>query len=272
MRKGSEKKVRKELVKDLVLEKRKKMPRLGTRKLYYLLKKDFEEKKLKLGRDKLFEVLRENNLLVRKRKRYAVTTNSRHWLKKHVNLYKEIEVSRSNQVWVSDITYIRAEGGFNYLSLITDAYSRKIVGYSLSKSLDNKGPLGALRMALRQRKSQEHPLVHHSDRGIQYCSSDYTNLLTKHGVKISMGEVGNPYENAIAERANGILKEEFEIGEGFKNYQEAAKHIKESIIIYNQLRPHGSCDFMTPDEAHYVQGVLKKRWKSYPRSKTQEYL
>lgn len=241
------------------------MPRLGTRKLYYLLKKDFEEQRLKIGRDKLFELLKENNLLVRKKKRYAVTTNSKHWLKKHVNLYKDIEVMRSNEVWVSDITYIRVKGGFNYLSLITDAYSRKIVGYALSKSLDNKGSLGALRMALGQRKRQEYPLVHHSDRGIQYCSSDYTNLLRKHGVQISMGEVGNPYENAIAERVNGILKEEFEIDEGQKIYEEAAKHIKESVVIYNQLRPHGSCDFMTPEDAHHTQGVLRRRWRNYTR-------
>ena len=252
-----------DLVVSLVLGERKYQPHIGTRKLYTLLEETFFRYGLKVGRDKLFEILREHGLLVQKKKRYAVTTNSRHWMKKYANLISDITVDEPDQVWVSDITYICLKNGFCYLSLVTDLYSRKIVGWHCSGSLETEGSLKALKMALKGRKYPDKPLIHHSDRGIQYCSYEYTNLLKKHGIAISMGEVGNPYENAVAERVNGILKSEFMLSETFESLWHVQKHAAESIRIYNERRPHLSCENMTPERAYGHKGVLKKSWKNY---------
>ena len=238
--------------------------RLGSKKLYEMLSPTFKQHKIKLGRDRFFDLLADYGLLIRKRKRkYARTTDSNHPFRKYPNLIKDLSIIQPNRLWVSDITYLSLVGGrFCYLSLITDAYSRKIVGYCLYPSLKREGPILALKMALDSLdKDVIYFLIHHSDRGIQYCSKEYTDLLGNNNVKISMAEKGNPYENAVAERVNGILKSEFALGRVFKTYETAAVAVKESIRIYNQERLHGSCDNLTPDQAHTKQGKLVARWR-----------
>jgi transposase InsO family protein len=236
------------------------MPRIGTRKLYYLIKDGLNVLHIKIGRDVLFNFLRAEHLLIKPKRSYVKTTNSKHWMKKYPNLIKNIEVTKPEQLWVSDITYIQTEQGHNYLSLITDAYSKKIMGYELLDNLSAQGPLKALKSALNNRK-YTHDLIHHSDRGLQYCSTDYINILKENNVKISMTENGDPYENAIAERINGILKYEFLIIDGFKNHIEALKVIKESVGIYNDERPHLSCKMLTPNRTHLQQEIQIKKWK-----------
>ena len=248
------------IVRDMVMCIRCKMPRIGTRKLYYLIKDELNLLHIKIGRDVLFNFLRAEHLLIKPKRSYVKTTNSKHWMKKYPNLIKNIEVTKPEQLWVSDITYIQTEQGHNYLSLITDAYSKKIVGYELLDNLSADGPLKALESALRNRE-YKHDLIHHSDRGLQYCSADYINKLNQNNVKVSMTENGDPYENAIAERINGILKYEFLIIDGFKNHLEALKVIKESIGIYNNERPHLSCEMLTPNQTHLQHEIQIKKWK-----------
>ncbi len=237
-----------------------KMPRIGTRKLYYLIKNDLERLNIKIGRDVLFNFLRAEHLLIKPKRNFIKTTNSRHWMRKYPNLTKDIVVTRPEQLWVSDITYIKTDQGHGYLSLITDAYSKRIMGYELLDNLSTEGPLNALKQALKNRKySQE--IIHHSDRGLQYCSADYTQLLKSNNIKISMTENGDPYENAVAERVNGILKYEFLLTQGFKNHLQAMAVIQESIGIYNEYRPHLSCRMLTPNIAHLQEDMQLKKWK-----------
>lgn len=244
-----------------VQEIRMDMPRIGTRKLHYLLAETLVEHEIEIGRDKLFDLLSDYGMLVRHRKRRKVyTTDSNHPFRKYPNLIRELVVLEPNQLWVSDITYISLLSGFAYLSLITDAYSRKIVGYCLYPTLEKEGPLYALKMALSQWNIHT-ALMHHSDRGLQYCCAEYTGLLNAHGIAISMTEMGDPYENAIAERVNGILKHELELKRIFKSFQEAENAICRAVQIYNTQRPHSSCNYLTPMEAHQKEGVLQKRWK-----------
>ena len=242
----------------LVEEERIKQPRLGTRKLCYRLQAQL--KGHQVGRDKLFSILRVNNLLIKPRKQYRKTTDSRHWLKKHKNLVAAIELVKPEQVWVADITYIPTRQGHCYLSLVTDAYSKQIMGYHLSESLSAEGCLQALKMAIKARK-YDHELVHHSDRGLQYCSQEYQQLLSKAAIKPSMTEQYDPYQNAVAERVNGILKDEFDLERGFSKHLEAVEVIQESIAIYNQLRPHLSCRYLTPEQMHQQQKVKLIKWK-----------
>lgn len=248
------------IVRDLVMRIRCRMPRIGTRKLYHLIKDELAELNIKLGRDVLFSFLKAEHLLIKPKRSYTKTTNSKHWMKKHPNLIKNMQVTKPEQLWVSDITYIQTDSGHNYLSLITDAYSKKIMGYELLENLSTKGPLKALESALKSRK-YKHDLIHHSDRGIQYCSLEYINKLKENNVKISMTENGDPYENAIAERINGILKYEFLIIDGFKNHMEAIKVINESVNIYNNERPHLSCCMLTPNQTHLQNEMTIKKWK-----------
>lgn len=248
------------IVRDMVMRIRCKMPRIGTRKLYYLIKDELNMLNIKIGRDVLFNFLRAEYLLIKPKRSYVKTTNSKHWMKKYPNLIKNIEVTKPEQLWVSDITYIQTEQGHNYLSLVTDAYSKKIMGYELLDNLSTAGPIKALEYALKNRK-YTHDLIHHSDRGLQYCSADYINTLKENNVIISMTENGDPYENAIAERINGILKYEFLIIDGFKNHLEALKVIKESVGIYNNERPHLSCEMLTPNQTHLQQKIQIKKWK-----------
>lgn len=244
-----------------VKEFRAQMPRIGTRKLCFLLAGPLSSHKISIGRDGLFDLLSNHGLLVRRRKRRKIyTTDSNHRFKKHPNLIRELDVVAPGQLWVSDITYIRQHHGFSYLSLITDAYSRKIVGYCLYPTLQKEGPIQALRMALNSREYRSALLIHHSDRGIQYCSDTYTGLLQEEHISISMTEKGDPYENAIAERVNGILKSEFRLDRCFESYQSALAEVARIINIYNQHRPHSSCNYMTPSQAHKHQGKIPLRW------------
>jgi putative transposase len=208
---------------------------------------------------------------MRRRKRMVKTTNSHHWLKKYPNLIKELVVSAAEQLWVSDITYIRTLQGFTYLSLITDAYSKKIVGYALVETLEASGPLKALEMAIKERQRMSpFILIHHSDRGVQYCSAEYVQMLTKEKVAISMTQSGSPYENAVAERINGTIKNDFFRKRVYQNHKEASKAVSKIIQIYNQKRPHASVDYLTPDQAHLQEGNLKKRWKHYLKPQKQK--
>ena len=254
---------------DLVIQQVQKhrllQTRLGTRKLVILLQGFVKEHNIKLGRDALFDLLREHKLLVRRRKRTVQTTFSRHWYHKYPNLIKQYEPLAPNLLWVSDITYINLDESFAYLSLITDAYSRKIVGFYLAETLEAIGCLNALKMAV-EGCSDCSQLVHHSDRGIQYCSLNYVDLLQVNHIKISMTENGDPLENAIAERVNGILKEEL-LQQKYPDFKTAQMSVAKSVIIYNSLRPHSSCDMLTPQTAHLQTGVLKKHWKNYYKKK-----
>lgn len=215
-----------------------------------MIKSDLEQLEESIGRDKFFDILRNNGLLVGKKKRFARTTDSYHRFYVHKNLINLIKIDRPNQVYVSDITYIRlAKSKFAYLFLITDAYSRKIVGWNLSESLAIPGALKALNMALKQ-CSDKSRLIHHSDRGIQYCCKAYTKLLKQNRVKISMTEKNHCYENALAERVNGILKDEFLLNEEFSSYDASLKAVKQAIQSYNNLRPHMSLNYQTPAFVH----------------------
>lgn len=220
---------------------RRRQPRVGVRKLYLHL----SAQGVFIGRDRLFALLRRKGLLVRPKRRYVRTTNSNHWFKKYQNLIKDREITGSGEVIVGDITYLQTQEGFCYLSLLTDVYSHKIVGYHLSRSLSVEGSLKALEMALRGIK-EPCGMIHHSDRGIQYCCRAYTDKLREAGVRISMTEENHVYENAIAERINGILKNEFLLGERLLSYSMARKMVKEVIDIYNNERLHMSIDYMTP--------------------------
>ncbi len=248
-----------------VKEVRKKHKHMGGKKLYGKLYEKFEELRLKCGRDKFFDILREENLLVRYRKRYVKTTQSKHRFYKYPNLILGIEITRSEQVFVSDITYIRTKNGFMYLFLITDAYSKQIMGWELSDNLKTINAVNALKMALKNRKYPERKLIHHSDRGFQYCNPSYIEVLDKNDIKISMTSKYDPYENAVAERVNGILKTEYKIGDGFTNEKDAKREIKYAIWLYNTDRPHLSCQGMVPVEAHMKENYRLKRWsKLFP--------
>jgi putative transposase len=230
----------------IVNQKRRSLPREGVRKLKISLKNEFNKAKLKVGRDTLFNILRKHNMLIRRKKPSYRTTNSFHRFYKYKNIIKDVLVNRPNQVWVSDITYIRTVKGFCYLALITDMYSRKIIGYDLSDSLELSGCTRALKKALYQAKNTEN-LIHHSDRGIQYCSNVYTQILKTNNIRISMTEENHCYENAIAERVNGILKDEFYLDQTFDSVAHAKKATKSAINLYNQIRLHVSLDYKTPN-------------------------
>lgn len=236
------------------------MPRLGTRKLYYLLKNSL--KPLKVGRDKLFRILKANHLLIVPKRIYHITTNSHHRFRKHKNRVCNLNINKPEQVWVSDITYVGRRENPIYLALITDAYSKKIVGFNVSNSLSVTGSLKALDMALKSRSHQEQPLIHHSDRGLQYCSNDYQELLSQNGIQSSMTEKYDPYENAVAERINGILKQEFNISKYNMQLKIKKQLIKESIKIYNQERPHMSNYMLTPNQMHQQNKIQMKTYKS----------
>ena len=250
---------------------REEHKRMGAEKLLHLLAPTLREHNIKYGRDKFYYLLREHGLLVRRKRRKPKTTQSRHFYRKYPNLIRELELISSGRLWVSDITYIRTEKGFVYLSLITDAYSKKIVGWCLWPDLTSEGALNALKMAISS-EGVKQGLIHHSDRGIQYCCTDYVTYLQGAGISISMTENGDPYENAIAERVNGILKEEYQLDETFTDYYAALEATKAAVYKYNNKRPHRSVDMMVPAVAHNAEGPLKKHWKkrSYNNSQKQE--
>jgi transposase InsO family protein len=226
--------------------RRKSLPREGVRKLMKSLNQDFTKANINVGRDNLFKVLRKYKMLTLRRKYSARTTNSYHRFYKYGNIIKNVEINRPNHVWASDITYIRTVKGFCYLALITDMYSRKIVGYDLSDSLELNGCVRALNKAIYQAKNIKQ-LIHHSDRGIQYCSNVYTQILKRKKIDISMTEENHCYENAMAERVNGILKDEFYLDQTFANVAHAKRAAKNAINLYNEVRLHLSLDYKTPN-------------------------
>jgi transposase InsO family protein len=256
-----------QLVLDQVTEIRQTHPAIGGRKLFYLLQCFFLEHQIKMGRDALFDLLAANKLLVRKRKRRISTTQSHHWLKKYPNLIKDWHPSKSNQLWVSDITYIPLTSGFLYLSLITDAYSHKIMGYAVADNLEAVNTTRALHMALDNPTEIPDCLIHHSDRGIQYCSFDYVSLLKQNNIQISMTENGDPLENPVAERINGILKEEYLRHYPLTNLKQVIELVDDVVDRYNRLRPHQSINMITPEVAHEKQLPVNRTW-----SKKKEYL
>ncbi len=236
-----------------------KTSRWGTRKMYALIKGDLQKHAIKIGRDKLFDLLRLNQMLVKPRKRHFFTTQSHHWLRKYDYLLEGLCITSINQLWVSDITYIESEQEALYLYLITDVYSQKIVGWNVSADLKAFSAVKALKMALKSNPNiATGQLIHHSDRGVQYCSSLYVDLLNKNGIKISMTHPGSPQENSIAERINGIIKTEWLYDYKLKNNKHAHKQIKEIVRIYNELRPHQSLNYATPNQIH-EQGFLRHK-------------
>ena len=251
----------------LVQPIRARMPRLGGKKLYHMLYDNL--KSIKVGRDKFFEILRANNLLIRPKKRYHITTNSFHRFKKHKNKIASLDIKRPEQVWVSDITYIGTRKNPMYLALVTDAYSKQIMGYDVSSSLDSSGCERALKRAHKNRKYPDKTLIHHSDRGVQYCCDDYQDLLSDLKLSCSMTESYDPYANAVAERINGVLKQEF-IAK-FKTIELGLmqKIVAQSIETYNCFRPHWSCELLTPAKMHQQQEL---EYKSYKKTQSQDKL
>ena len=245
-------------------------PRIGGRKLYSLLQEDFLERGIKMGRDAFFELLVTNRLLIRRRRRRVKTTFSGHPFRKYPNLIKELVVERPNQLWVSDITYWFTPFGCLYISFVTDAYSKRIMGYCVAPTLEAVHCKTALQMALKKiNRRTAKALIHHSDRGIQYGSALYIGVLDAYHVQISMTETGDPLENAIAERVNGILKNEYLAHRAVYSLAQAELVLEQSVFLYNYKRPHLSCDMLVPDLAHKGEKKLKRRWKNYyPQKQT----
>lgn len=250
---------------ELVQQIRVQMPRIGTRKLYYLLQSQLKE--LSIGRDMLFRILKANHMLVEQRRQYHVTTNSHHRFRKHKNLIDGLVPSQPEQVWVSDITYIGNRTNPMYLALVTDAYSKKIVGYDVSNSLDVSGSIRALKSAIKGRVFKHNELIHHSDRGLQYCSNQYQDLLRKAKISCSMTESYDPYANAVAERVNGILKQEFIGQTGRETLQIMTKLISNSVLVYNDIRPHYSCFMKTPTQMHKQKVIAIRTYKNKSTTK-----
>jgi putative transposase len=253
-------------VKEMVKQLRKRHTKMGCKKVHKKLKVKLKEKGIYCSRDKMYDILREGDMLIKKRKRYVNTTQSYHRFYKHKNLIKDKEIASSEQVWVSDITYIKTKEKSLYLSLITDVYSKQIMGWELSDNLKTVNCIKAMKMAVSKRQYNERELIHHSDRGFQYCHPDYIKLLNDNNIKVSMTTKHDPYENAVAERVNGILKDEYAI-ESFTTEKEAYKEIRAAIWLYNTDRPHLSCGYMTPHQAHNKEGYKLKKWPGKKRSR-----
>ena len=254
-----------EQVVKLVEDLRLIQPHLGGRKLHFMLKVSL--KSLKVGRDKFFDILRANHLLIIPTRSYHITTNSHHRFRKHKNLILDYQISKPNQVWVADITYIGNRANPSYLSLVTDAYSKKIVGHHVADNLNTESSLMALKNALKNKKVNLESLIHHSDRGVQYCSNEYQKLLEKNNIKCSMTQNSDPYENAVAERINGILKQEFDIDKYDVETKLRRKIVNESIEIYNEIRPHFSNHYLTPNQMHDQKLLKMKTYKNKNQSK-----
>jgi transposase InsO family protein len=270
---NANKAVKEEVIVGLIEKKREIWKRGSGRNLHQSLKKEFKEHQIKLGRDKFFDMLRQNGLLIKPKRIRAKTTCSYHHFNKYKNLMEGHIPKRCNEVWVSDITYIwlKEQDKFCYLNLITDLYSRKIVGHCVYENLSVKGSIIALQQALKQRSDKTLPLIHHSDRGVQYCCHAYVTMLQKNKVQISMTQSGDPLENAVAERINRTIKEEFTDDREmhFSNIELAKISVKKIIQFYNEKRPHRSINWHTPNEAHKIIGSIKRVWKSYYRQSIQ---
>lgn len=246
-----------------LVKNQRKNGRFGARTLLDMMGSELEERGLNIGRDKLLDLLRERGMLVRPKRKHVSTTNSRHHYRKWPYLLENLAITQAEQVWVCDITYIRTKGGFLYLFLITDAYSHKVMGFHLSHTMEAKGAVSALRMALSQRMYPERKLIHHSDRGVQYCSTNYVKVLQDAGIEISMTEGASPHQNTIAERINRTFKEQLYMDQTFDGYKDAMACLMNAVRVYNHQRPHSSCSRMTPEEAHKTNVPLKREWKSY---------
>ncbi len=252
---------------DLVIKEvhaiRRLHPAIGCRKLLVMLQAFLLDHQIKMGRDALFDLLAAHKLLVRKRRRNIVTTWSKHWMKKYPNLIRDIIPSRVNEVWVSDITYFKIEEKYVYISFVTDAYSRKIVGYHVADTLEAVHTVQALKMAIEGTNTTFIGLIHHSDRGVQYCCAEYVKLLQDHGIAISMTENGDPLENAVAERVNGIIKEEYLNHYQIKTKKEIEQKLQQAVSLYNNDRPHLSCNMLTPNDVYENSLPTERRWKNY---------
>ena len=258
-----------ELVIKEVLRIRKTHKKMGCRKLLVKLEAFMFDHQIKMGRDALFDLLAANQLLIRRRNRRVSTTYSSHWLRKYPNLIREFVADGINQLWVSDITYWRFKDKFLYISFITDVFSHKIVGYYLSESLEAESSIHALQMALDQLKQPVEGLIHHSDRGIQYCCKEYVKLLQDNSIAISMTENGDPLENALAERINGIIKGEYLDCYEVNSIQEANELLIQVVNLYNQERPHMSIGNKTPEDVHQTNQKTDRLWKNYyPKNRT----
>jgi len=250
-----------ELIIQQVIDYRKVQKRLGTCKLLWLMGPFLKQHEISIGRDAMFDLLRFHSLLIGKRKNSKPkTTDSKHWMKKHSNLIQNLTPVMAGGLWVSDITYIELSRGHSYLSLVTDAYSRKIVGFHLSEQLTATGPVTALGMAIRACDNTE-GLIHHSDRGSQYCCNDYVEMLQENKISISMTQSSDPRDNAMAERVNGILKTEL-LEDVYTDVTAARTAVARAVNTYNYLRPHRSLDMLTPAMAHSKINHLKHHWKS----------
>jgi putative transposase len=266
----SKRRIQQDLIEqDLLLEKiatiRKDHKRLGGRKLFLKLEDFMLDHNIKMGRDAFFDLLRDHNLLIKQRKRYHVTTNSNHWMKKYPNLIKDVEPLGPNHIWVSDITYWKTRGGHYYISFITDAYSRKIVGYHVADTMEAIESIAALKMAIKTLQPGTTGLIHHSDRGSQYCSSGYVKILKNNKIAISMTENGDPLENAIAERINGIIKGEYLFDYDITSLSKAKEVLKSVVKLYNDDRPHSSIGNATPSKVYANSNDIEIRrlWKNY---------
>jgi putative transposase len=251
-----------EIIVELLLKLKDEIHSQHSMSILKMLKPTLEIHEIQLGWNRLHQIRTKHNLLHIRKRKYVRTTDSYHKFYKYPNLIKEITTNEPNQVWVADITYIRIANKFCFLSLLTDVYSRYIVGYCLYKTLATEGPILALNNAINNLKYKPKRLIHHSDRGIQYCCDEYTKILHNARIEISMAEKGNPYENAIAERMNGILKENYNLKQVFRSWEEADNKVDQAIASYNYRRPHGSIEGLTPHEAHQKKGILNKLWKT----------
>jgi len=252
---------------------RESIPGIGGLQLYRMLKPEMQLHHIAIGRDKFYLLLKKHGLLIKHKKRYIITTDSNHPYYKWADLTENIELTGKEQLWVSDITYLHTENGFTYLSLITDAWSRKITGYHLSQQLKAQGCIIALNKAIATLSNDKNrTLIHHSDRGIQYCCGPYVDTLQKNNIRISMTQSGSPYDNAIAERVNGILKHHMGLNKVFKSYPLAAAAVCKAIDAYNRIRPHMSLNNLTPEAAHNSNNPVTKKWKNkkYPVKSIQE--
>lgn len=258
---------------DLVLKQinniRQCHPALGGRKLYELLHPFMMEHGIKMGRDALFDLLAQYRLLVKRRKRVIATTQSYHRFRKYPNIIRNIELTHANQLWVCDLTYYKIKDKPVYISFIMDAYSKKILGYQLAENMEAIHTQKALKMALKNNPlPAQHILIHHSDRGTQYCCDEYIKILNKQHIQISMTENGDPLENAIAERLNGIIKEEYLQHYQYRNVSELQYKLDQAVNYYNLERPHLSCTMMTPEQVHKNNTATTRKWKNYYKPKT----
>lgn len=257
--------IQEHIVLDLVLDMRSKHKKMGGKKLYSELKSEFDSHNIKIGRDCFFDLLRSNKLLIKARKRHHITTNSKHWMRKYPNLIKEVIPMRPNHIWVSDITYWKSQENNFYISFITDAYSKMIVGANVAETMEALESVKALQMALKGISRDTEGIIHHSDRGSQYCSAAYVNILKKRGIDISMTEKGDPLENAIAERINGIIKGEYLFDYEIKSLAEAKSVLASVVTLYNEERPHLSLNNMKPAAVYHnkTDREVKRLWKNY---------